>query len=143
MMSPYIANRAPMKNQIGICLLCESCIDTYQKTMFTATNAMLIMAAQNIGLLYQGHGASSGKVVSPSTRSFSSESCLGLVTRLTRIVTLTPTTSDHQALYIFTAIGLAFSDRAISFACCGLKAAGANFSEIVEEVTCTPGFKST
>src|SRR5215831_4150592 len=90
-----------------------------------ATNTTPTTAAQSTGLRYQGQGPSSGKGVRPITRFLSSASGLGLVTRLTKTVMTTHTTKDHQPLYMLMAIGLAFSERAISLACRGLKADGA------------------
>src|SRR5512146_2215504 len=111
--------------------------------MFTATNTTPTTAAQKPGFRCHGHGPSSGRVVRPITRFFNSASGLGLVTRLTSTVTLTHTTNDHQALYILMAIGLAFSERAISFACCALNAAGANFLTTVVVWTSTPGWSTS
>ena len=53
--------------------------------------------------------------VRPITRFVSSASGLGFVNRLTPTTTATQTTSVQKALYMLTAIGLAFSERAMYF----------------------------
>ena len=69
--------------------------------------------AHKSGRSYQGQGPSSGIGVRPMTRFFSSASGQGRLKRLTPTVVATQIKSVQKALYIFTAIGLALSLRAI------------------------------
>src|SRR5512143_4200045 len=77
------------------------------------------------------------------TRFRSSPSGLGRVKRLTATVTRTQTTSDHQPLYMLTAIGLAFGERATYRVWSGLNAAGANVSDTRVARRVTPGSSTT
>ncbi len=99
-----------MKNQIEIEL--SVFIRVHQKITLKITNTIETATAQNAGRCHSDNWPSDGISVTPITRPFNSLSGFGLVTMLTATVTITHTSHDHNARYMFSAMSLAWLESA-------------------------------
>src|ERR1035437_8291009 len=87
-------------------------LSAYQKIMFNAMKATATMPAQKMGRCQTGGWPSEGMTVQPYTRLVSSDSCFGVVIKLTTTMTMAHTIQDQRARNMFSAISLALEDMA-------------------------------